>query len=90
MSLDSDSCAALLRGSLARSGVVVTWNDLLIPVLTGVGERWRSTGAGVEVEHLLTETAETVLRGVLPEGPAATSAPCCWPPSSRKSTGCPW
>jgi hypothetical protein len=75
MSLDSDACAALLRGSLARSGVVVTWNDLLIPVLTGVGERWRSTGAGVEVEHLLTETAETVLRGVLPEGPARNDRP---------------
>jgi hypothetical protein len=75
MSLDSDACAALLRGSVARSGVVVTWNDLLVPVLTGVGDRWRSTGAGVEVEHLLTETAETVLRGVPPAGPSRNDRP---------------
>jgi DNA-binding transcriptional MerR regulator len=75
MSLDSDACAALLRDSVGRSGVVVTWNDLLVPVLTGVGDRWRSTGAGVEVEHLLTETAETVLRGVLPGAPPRNDRP---------------
>ena len=45
MSLDSDACTALLRTSLARSGVVGTWNDVLLPVLAGVGDRWRSTGA---------------------------------------------
>ena len=35
---------------------------LLVPVLAGVGDRWRSTGAGVEVEHLLSECAEAALR----------------------------
>jgi len=75
MGLDSDACAALLRGSLARSGVVATWNDLVVPVLTGVGERWRSTGAGVEVEHLLTETVESVLRGVVSRAPAGAERP---------------
>ena len=33
MGLDSDACTALLRASLARSGVVPTWNELLVPVL---------------------------------------------------------
>ena len=68
MGLDSDACTALLRASLARSGVVPTWNELLVPVLSGIGDRWRSTGAGVEVEHLLSECAEAALRSV----PAAT------------------
>jgi hypothetical protein len=71
MGLDSDACTALLRASLARSGVVATWNELLVPVLTGVGDRWRSTGAGVEVEHLLSECAEAALRSV----PAAAGQP---------------
>jgi len=64
MGLDSDACTALLRASLARSGVVPTWNELLVPVLSGIGDRWRSTGAGVEVEHLLSECAEAALRSV--------------------------
>jgi DNA-binding transcriptional MerR regulator len=66
MSLDSDACTALLRTSLGRSGVVVTWNDVLLPVLHGVGERWRSTGSGVEIEHLLSESAELALRTAPP------------------------
>jgi hypothetical protein len=64
MALDGDACAQLLRSSVERVGVVATWTDLLVPVLTGIGERWRSTGSGVEVEHLLSECAESVLRAV--------------------------
>lgn len=76
MSLDSDSCTALLQGALERSGAVATWNDVLLPVLTGVGDRWRTTGAGVEVEHLLTECAEAALHGVgQPRGRARNSRP---------------
>jgi hypothetical protein len=48
--------------SLRRKGVVATWDEVLLPVLAGVGERWRATGAGVEVEHLLSESAEVALR----------------------------
>lgn len=62
MSLDADACTAMLLTGLRRRGVVATWDDMLLPVLGGVGERWRSTGHGVEVEHLLSECAETALR----------------------------
>ncbi len=76
MGLDSDACTALLRASLSRSGVVPTWNDLLLPVLAGVGDRWRSTGSGVEVEHLLSECAEAALRSVpTPAGRARNTRP---------------
>lgn len=75
MALDSDACLALLRGSLDRVGVVETWNDVLLPVLSGAGDRWRSTGAGVEVEHLLSECAETALRGVPLAHPPRTTRP---------------
>jgi hypothetical protein len=62
MSLDGDACTQMLVSSLRRKGVVPTWNEVLLPVLTGIGERWRTTGAGVEVEHLLSESAEAALR----------------------------
>lgn len=62
MSLDADTCTEMLVAALRRRGVVPTWDDVLLPVLAGVGERWRSTGRGVEVEHLLSECAEAALR----------------------------
>ena len=64
MALDSAACAGVIAASLGSRGVVATWDELLVPVLHGVGERWRATGAGVEVEHLLSECAEDALRGV--------------------------
>lgn len=62
MGLDGDACTAMLVASLRRRGVVLTWNEVLLPVLAGVGDRWRSTGSGIEVEHLLSESAEAALR----------------------------
>ena len=62
MSLDADACTAMILTGIRRRGVVATWDELLVPVLAGVGDRWRSTGAGVEVEHLFTECVESALR----------------------------
>jgi MerR family transcriptional regulator, light-induced transcriptional regulator len=64
MALDPQACAELLASSLARRGVLVSWQDMVIPVLRGVGDRWRATGRGVEIEHLLTECVEDALREV--------------------------
>ena len=60
--LDGAHVASVLRSELARRGVVATWQDVLLPVLVGVGERWERTGHGVEVEHLVSEAAAGVLR----------------------------
>jgi len=62
MSLDSDSCIALLAADLRRRGVLSTWADLLQPVLTGLDERRRASGTGIEVDQLLGESAEVALR----------------------------
>ena len=71
MTLDGDACTTLIASAVRRRGALGAWEDLLLPVLTGVGDRWRSTGEGVEVEHLLSESAETALRTALvPAGPA--------------------
>jgi MerR family transcriptional regulator, light-induced transcriptional regulator len=64
MALDAQTCSELLAASLARRGVLVSWQDMVIPVLGGVGDRWRATGRGVEIEHLLSECVEDALREV--------------------------
>jgi len=50
---------------------VETWERLLCPVLVGVGERWETTGQGVDVEHLLSETVVGVMRLVTQAMPTA-------------------
>jgi DNA-binding transcriptional MerR regulator len=68
MALDAASIRACVERAVARHGVVPTWTELICPVLVAVGERWAATGEGVEVEHLLAETAGSALR-------AASAAP---------------
>jgi len=54
LALDGPTCSGIIDASIESQGVIPTWNDLLVPVLAGVGERWRSTGKGIEIEHTLT------------------------------------
>lgn len=61
MSLDGEACRGIVTDTLDRRGVVWTWDHLLVPVLVGVGERWSSTGRGVEVEHLLSDAVTGAL-----------------------------
>ncbi len=69
--LDSASVRHLVERSLLTRGVTATWDSLLVPTLTAVGDRWETSGAGVEVEHLLSEAireslASSVSRPIQP------------------------
>jgi methanogenic corrinoid protein MtbC1 len=64
-SLDSTACAEIIAASLESRGVVWTWDQLLTPVLVGVGRLWQDTGRGVEVEHVLSEAISAGLTGVV-------------------------
>lgn len=55
MALDVPECSRLISEHLDRHGTVRTWEELLVPVLGAVGERWSMTGGAIEVEHMLTE-----------------------------------
>ena len=50
---------AAVLDSLAEHGVLPTWNDLVLPVLVAAGEHWHVSGAGIEIEHLLTQAVVT-------------------------------
>ncbi|MFZ0323914.1 MAG: MerR family transcriptional regulator [Actinomycetes bacterium] len=62
--LDSAAAARIVTSHLADHGVVATWDQLLVPVLVGVGDRWQSSGQGVEVEHLLSDVVIGALSAV--------------------------
>ncbi len=55
LALDAVAARALLAESVATSGVEATWDDVARPVLSAVAERWAQTGAGIEIEHMLSE-----------------------------------
>ncbi len=59
--LDGESCVRIIRESLDSIGVIMTWESLLAPVLIGIGDAWEADGAGVDVEHILSDSIEFCL-----------------------------
>jgi MerR family transcriptional regulator, light-induced transcriptional regulator len=54
LALDEKGISEAIRAALARDGSVRTWEELLVPVLAGLGTRFEDTGSCVEAEHLLS------------------------------------
>jgi len=52
--LDYATCVEILQRSLDEHGVVWTWDNLMLPVLVAIGQKWSQTGRSVEVEHALS------------------------------------
>ncbi|GLZ81468.1 transcriptional regulator [Actinorhabdospora filicis] len=71
--LDVTAVRETLARHLAVHGVPATWDGLLRPALTGVGDRHAATGRHVEVEHLLSRCAGEALAAV--PRPTAPPAP---------------
>jgi MerR family transcriptional regulator, light-induced transcriptional regulator len=61
MSMDARGVAELIQRQISRTGVVATWDDVVVPVLQSIGRRWEATGEGVEIEHLFAESAMSSL-----------------------------
>lgn len=77
MRLDATSMADLLAESIRDRGVVRTWDDLICPVLVGIGERQSASTRLIEVEHLLSRTVSEALSAVpRPGGPAVVLLAC--------------
>jgi DNA-binding transcriptional MerR regulator len=68
--LDIEACQQILAEALTDLGVVQAWEDVMVPVLGAVGERWRDTGRGVEIEHALSgavqDSLSSWIRGLAP------------------------
>lgn len=70
--LDSASMREILERAVEADGVVSTWDNVLRPVLVGIGTRHTVTRRLIDAEHLLSRTSSEVL-GAVPR-PASTIA----------------
>lgn len=71
LALDAGAIRRLLEESTQEHGVDHTWDAVARPVLTAVGQRWADTGAGVEIEHLVSECVTTVFARHVAQAPPA-------------------
>ncbi|MFJ9243416.1 MerR family transcriptional regulator [Streptomyces sp. NPDC101776] len=61
--LDAPAVERQLADAVGRYGVVVAWQEVMVPTLHAVGRKWASSGDRyVEVEHLLSWHVSTALR----------------------------
>ncbi len=56
LALDFPAARSVLTEAIDALGVEVAWDDVARPVLRAVAQRWAVTGAGVEVEHLVSQS----------------------------------
>ncbi|MFI5935939.1 MerR family transcriptional regulator [Actinoplanes sp. NPDC051494] len=64
MRLDAPALRDILEMTVTSRGVIATWDEVITPVLIGVGERYEATNRYIEVEHLLSRTVTEVLGSV--------------------------
>jgi MerR family transcriptional regulator, light-induced transcriptional regulator len=64
-SLDSESMIQIVSDAIVERGTIWTWEQVVAPVLISLGKRWESTGDGIEIEHLLTDSLITSFKDVV-------------------------
>jgi MerR family transcriptional regulator, light-induced transcriptional regulator len=65
--LDKSFIETVLRKDIAEHGVITSWTEVIVPLLVIVGDEWERTGAGIEVEHMLSEVLKRIMREGVPE-----------------------
>ncbi len=56
-----------IQSAVRDLGVEQAWHCVLVPLLVMVGDDWARTGAGIEIEHLLSESVMRIFRGSMVE-----------------------
>ena len=74
MSLDNAACTGLIKDAVDRRGVIWTWEHMLMPVLVDVGNRWASSGRGIDVEHVLSDSITSAFNSVCARVTSALNA----------------
>jgi DNA-binding transcriptional MerR regulator len=73
LALDQPATREVLAEAVRALGVIRMWDEVARPVLVALADRWAETGAGVEVEHLLSESLVRVVHDAGSTGPPALS-----------------
>jgi transposase-like protein len=71
--LDAAALRDIIEMTIANRGVVRAWDEVIMPVLIGIGERYEATLRYVEVEHLLSRSV-TEAFSMVPR-PASSAGP---------------
>ncbi|MGW0436500.1 MerR family transcriptional regulator [Micromonospora sp. NPDC003197] len=72
--LDAVGLRESVTRAIASKGVIATWNDMICPVLVGIGERHAATTGLIEVEHLVSRCVSEAL-AVVDRSPASAEPP---------------
>lgn len=72
MALDGMACVSIAGEAITSRGLVQAWDEVIVPALVAAGERYATTGEGIDVEHLLSEAVSAVLKA---EAARATGVP---------------
>lgn len=73
--LDAPAVQEQLTALVREHGLLVTWEEVMVPTLRAVGRKWESSGDRyVEVEHLLSWHVSSTLRAAALR-PSAAAAP---------------
>jgi DNA-binding transcriptional MerR regulator len=62
--MDAAFVEEALQAEVHDSGVITAWQEVIVPLLEMVGDRWAQTGKGIEFEHLLSEIIKRILRQI--------------------------
>ncbi|HEX2772477.1 MAG TPA: MerR family transcriptional regulator, partial [Micromonosporaceae bacterium] len=74
MRLDPIAMREIIERNVDARGVVDTWDEVIRPVLCGVGDRHAATSALIDVEHLVSRTVSEVF-GALARPPEGAEPP---------------
>ncbi|MCY1143787.1 MerR family transcriptional regulator [Actinoplanes sp. Pm04-4] len=64
MRLDAPAMRDILEMVVSQHGVLRAWDEVAMPVLIGIGERYEATQRFIEVEHMISRTVTEVLSSV--------------------------
>jgi MerR family transcriptional regulator, light-induced transcriptional regulator len=64
MAMDEPATRGLVRDLVRRKGVIWAWDNVLVPVLIAVGDKFAATGRCVEIEHLLSWSVLATLSAI--------------------------
>jgi MerR family transcriptional regulator, light-induced transcriptional regulator len=64
MRLDAPAQRDILEMTVANLGVIATWEQVIMPVLIGIGDRYEATQRFIEVEHLISRCVTEILAAV--------------------------
>ncbi len=59
--LDRLGVEQIIRTRINEDGTNRTWTNLLVPMLSLIGDEWQRTGEGIASEHMVTEVIKKIL-----------------------------